>query len=104
MDAPSIRINTAFIDLCMMELLFGLSESGPLKMSWGFTGRSRDRLNTHPSFNIVDDDNVRTTKEILEFVQNSKNVIDADSDDENEMNTAAPVPTSSEMKYHEKYA
>ncbi|GFW06114.1 hypothetical protein TNCV_4479061 [Trichonephila clavipes] len=31
-------------------------------------------------------------------VQSSKNIIDADSDDENEMNEAAPVPTSSEMK------
>uniref|UniRef100_A0A8C4RFJ1 HTH CENPB-type domain-containing protein n=1 Tax=Erpetoichthys calabaricus TaxID=27687 RepID=A0A8C4RFJ1_ERPCA len=35
---------------------------------------------------------------ILEFVQSSKNIIDADSDDENEMNNAAPVPTSSEMR------
>ncbi|GFV72980.1 hypothetical protein TNCV_1734481 [Trichonephila clavipes] len=37
-------------------------------------------------------------KDILEFVQSSKNVIDADSDDENEINNAAPVPTSSEMR------
>uniref|UniRef100_A0A8C4SC05 HTH CENPB-type domain-containing protein n=1 Tax=Erpetoichthys calabaricus TaxID=27687 RepID=A0A8C4SC05_ERPCA len=37
-------------------------------------------------------------KDILEFVQSSKNIIDADSDDENEMNNAAPVPTSSEMR------
>ncbi|GFX29521.1 hypothetical protein TNCV_4775951 [Trichonephila clavipes] len=29
----------------------------------------------------------------------SKNFIDADSDDENDMNNAAPVPTSSEMKH-----
>ncbi|GFW77299.1 hypothetical protein TNCV_924151 [Trichonephila clavipes] len=35
-------------------------------------------------------------KDILEFVQSSKNIIDADSDDENEMNNAAPVLTSSE--------
>ncbi|GFS85939.1 hypothetical protein TNCV_1219371 [Trichonephila clavipes] len=28
----------------------------------------------------------------------SKNIIDADSDDENKMNNAAPVPTSSEMR------
>ncbi|GFW60345.1 hypothetical protein TNCV_1844251 [Trichonephila clavipes] len=28
----------------------------------------------------------------------SKNIIDAYSDDENEMNNAAPVPTSSEMR------
>ncbi|GFW02471.1 hypothetical protein TNCV_2454871 [Trichonephila clavipes] len=32
----------------------------------------------------------------LEFVQSSKNIIDADSDEENQMNKAAPVPTSSE--------
>ncbi|GFS51767.1 hypothetical protein TNCV_614181 [Trichonephila clavipes] len=47
----------------------------------------------------VDDDNVRTAslmadKDILEFVQSSNNT---DSDGENEMNKAAPVPTSSEM-------
>ncbi|GFT90904.1 hypothetical protein TNCV_2830191 [Trichonephila clavipes] len=33
----------------------------------------------------------------LEFVQSSKNIIDADFDDENEMNKTVPVPTSSEM-------
>uniref|UniRef100_A0A8C4RRF5 Tigger transposable element-derived protein 4 n=1 Tax=Erpetoichthys calabaricus TaxID=27687 RepID=A0A8C4RRF5_ERPCA len=54
-------------------------------------------------FVAVDDDNVCTApimadKDILEFVQSSKNIIDADSDDENEMNNAAPVPTSSEMR------
>ncbi|GFV73013.1 putative DD41D transposase [Trichonephila clavipes] len=37
-------------------------------------------------------------KDILEFVQSSKNIFDADSDNENEMNNAAPVPTSSEMR------
>ncbi|GFU07261.1 hypothetical protein TNCV_2655871 [Trichonephila clavipes] len=36
-------------------------------------------------------------KEILEFVQSSKN-IDADSDDKKEMYNAAPVPTSSVMR------
>ncbi|GFX15314.1 HTH_Tnp_Tc3_2 domain-containing protein [Trichonephila clavipes] len=51
----------------------------------------------------VDDDNlckapIRVDKDILEFVQGSTNIIDADSDDENKMNNAAPVPTSSEMK------
>ncbi|GFU57713.1 hypothetical protein TNCV_3638651 [Trichonephila clavipes] len=39
-----------------------------------------------------------TDKDILEFVQSSKNIIDADPDDENEMNNAAPVPKSSEMR------
>ncbi|GFV32384.1 hypothetical protein TNCV_1676701 [Trichonephila clavipes] len=33
---------------------------------------------------------------ILELVQSSKHVVDADSDDENE-NNATPVPTSSEI-------
>ncbi|GFX12928.1 hypothetical protein TNCV_3659241 [Trichonephila clavipes] len=33
----------------------------------------------------------------LEFVQSSKNIIDADSEDENEMHKAASVPTSSEI-------
>ncbi|GFT63569.1 hypothetical protein TNCV_870351 [Trichonephila clavipes] len=37
-------------------------------------------------------------KVILNLVQISKNIIDADSDGENEMNNAAPVPTSSEMR------
>ncbi|GFT87791.1 hypothetical protein TNCV_799071 [Trichonephila clavipes] len=37
-------------------------------------------------------------KDILEFVQSSKNIIDTDSDDESEKNNAAPVPTSSEMR------
>ncbi|GFW13085.1 hypothetical protein TNCV_3330171 [Trichonephila clavipes] len=54
-------------------------------------------------FVSVDDDNVCTTpivadKDILEFDQSSKNIIDADSDDKKEMNNAAPVPPSSEMR------
>ncbi|GFU55501.1 hypothetical protein TNCV_2452661 [Trichonephila clavipes] len=36
-------------------------------------------------------------KDILVLVQSSKNIIDADFDDENKMNNAAPVPSSSEM-------
>ncbi|GFW72941.1 hypothetical protein TNCV_830641 [Trichonephila clavipes] len=44
----------------------------------------------------VNDDNVSTTpimadKEILEFIESSKNIIDANSDDENEMNNATPL-------------
>ncbi|GFW90381.1 hypothetical protein TNCV_3509291 [Trichonephila clavipes] len=34
-------------------------------------------------------------KDICEFVQSSKNIIDADSDDENEINNADPLFTSS---------
>ncbi|GFW33815.1 hypothetical protein TNCV_3589001 [Trichonephila clavipes] len=41
---------------------------------------------------------IMADKGILEFLQSSKNIIDADSDDEKEMNNAAPVPTSSEMR------
>ncbi|GFV90011.1 hypothetical protein TNCV_4643511 [Trichonephila clavipes] len=37
-------------------------------------------------------------KDVLEFVQISKNNMDAASGDENEMNNAAPVPMSSEMR------
>ncbi|GFU13836.1 hypothetical protein TNCV_940271 [Trichonephila clavipes] len=45
----------------------------------------------------LDDDNectasITADKDNLEFVQSSKNIIDAASDDENEMNNAAPVP------------
>ncbi|GFW27058.1 hypothetical protein TNCV_92841 [Trichonephila clavipes] len=32
------------------------------------------------------------------FVQSSKNIIDAESDDENGLTNAAPVPTSSELR------
>ncbi|GFX93867.1 hypothetical protein TNCV_3412301 [Trichonephila clavipes] len=39
-----------------------------------------------------------TDKNIWEFAQSSKNIIDADFLDENETNNAAPVPTSSEMR------
>ncbi|GFW20035.1 hypothetical protein TNCV_867411 [Trichonephila clavipes] len=51
----------------------------------------------------VEDDNVYTTpimaeKDIVEFDKSSKNIIDANSDVENQMNNAAPVPTSSEMR------
>ncbi|GFU59967.1 hypothetical protein TNCV_667561 [Trichonephila clavipes] len=47
-------------------------------------------------FVAVDDDNVCTEankadKDILEFVQIWKNFINADSDDENEKNNAAPT-------------
>ncbi|GFT83245.1 hypothetical protein TNCV_547281 [Trichonephila clavipes] len=50
----------------------------------------------------VDDDNVyktltRADEDILEFVQGSKYIIDADSDDKNEMNNATPVSASSKM-------
>ncbi|GFV73409.1 SCAN domain-containing protein 3 [Trichonephila clavipes] len=61
-------------------------------------------------FVAVDNGNVCTTpmiadKDILELVQSSKNIIDTDSKDEKEMNNAAPVPPSSEMRfYHDKYA
>ncbi|GFW69469.1 hypothetical protein TNCV_488181 [Trichonephila clavipes] len=48
-------------------------------------------------FIIVDDDNscaapIMADKDILEFVQSSKNIIDTDS--ENEMNNAVSVPMS----------
>ncbi|GFS78692.1 hypothetical protein TNCV_3148681 [Trichonephila clavipes] len=54
-------------------------------------------------FDTVHDDNKYTApiiadKDISEFFQISKNIIDADSDDENEMNNAIPLPTSSEMR------
>ncbi|GFW63871.1 hypothetical protein TNCV_3744751 [Trichonephila clavipes] len=72
---------------------------------------SRNKQNTEntshggsPSeeFVAIDDDNVCETpivtdKDILEFVQSSKNIIDVESDDENKMNNASPV-TSSKMR------
>ncbi|GFX11960.1 hypothetical protein TNCV_2997441 [Trichonephila clavipes] len=41
-------------------------------------------------FGAINVDDVCTTS-IMEFVQSSKNIIDVDSDDENEMNNAAPL-------------
>ncbi|GFV19445.1 uncharacterized protein TNCV_3663781 [Trichonephila clavipes] len=38
------------------------------------------------------------TKTFWSLFQSLKNIIDEDSDDENEMNNAAPVPTSSKMR------
>ncbi|GFV08426.1 hypothetical protein TNCV_328601 [Trichonephila clavipes] len=54
-------------------------------------------------FIAVVDDNVRAApimadNDSLELVESLKNTIDADSKDENEMNNAAPVPTSSGMR------
>ncbi|GFX55163.1 uncharacterized protein TNCV_1156241 [Trichonephila clavipes] len=54
-------------------------------------------------FVTVNDDNVCTVpiiadKDILKFVKSSKNIIEADSGEENEMNKAASFPASSEMK------
>ncbi|GFX52480.1 hypothetical protein TNCV_4324961 [Trichonephila clavipes] len=51
-------------------------------------------------FVAVDDDNVcaaplMADKDILEFLQSSKSILDADSDDEVEMNNAAPFSSSS---------
>ncbi|GFW19630.1 hypothetical protein TNCV_1605211 [Trichonephila clavipes] len=37
-------------------------------------------------------------KDILKFIQSSKSIIDTDSDGENEMNDAAPVPSPFEMR------
>ncbi|GFT56487.1 hypothetical protein TNCV_2334461 [Trichonephila clavipes] len=58
-------------------------------------------------FVAVDGDTRRITpimadKDILEFVQSSKNIINADSEDENEMNNAVPIPTSSNMRNDRK--
>ncbi|GFW30173.1 hypothetical protein TNCV_1054841 [Trichonephila clavipes] len=51
----------------------------------------------------VDDANVctapvMTDKHILEFVQSAKNIFDADSYSEKEINNAVPVPTPWEMR------
>ncbi|GFU73262.1 hypothetical protein TNCV_167451 [Trichonephila clavipes] len=62
-------------------------------------------------FIAVDNDNVCVTpimaeKDILEFVQSSKNIIDAESNDENEMINAAPHSSHiiRNEERHEKYA
>ncbi|GFW08588.1 HTH_38 domain-containing protein [Trichonephila clavipes] len=48
--------------------------------------------------NIVYSGPIMVEKSILELVQSSKNIIDADSDDKNEMNNTASFSTSSEMR------
>ncbi|GFY25175.1 transposable element Tc3 transposase [Trichonephila clavipes] len=54
-------------------------------------------------FIALNDDNVcaqptKANKDILEFLQSSKNIIDEDSYEENEMNNAASVPKSSKIR------
>ncbi|GFX96459.1 hypothetical protein TNCV_1441331 [Trichonephila clavipes] len=54
-------------------------------------------------FVAADDDNVCTVtnmadKDILEFAQSLKNIIDADLNNKNEINNVAPVHTSSKMR------
>ncbi|GFW82669.1 hypothetical protein TNCV_3492411 [Trichonephila clavipes] len=54
-------------------------------------------------FFAIDADNACTApimagKNILEFAQSSKNIIEADSDDEKETNKAVPLSTSPEMR------
>ncbi|GFT09823.1 RNA-directed DNA polymerase from mobile element jockey [Trichonephila clavipes] len=51
----------------------------------------------------IDDDNLSTApimagKVILGFVQSLKNIMDADSEEENEISNAAPVPMTSEKR------
>ncbi|GFT85928.1 hypothetical protein TNCV_3255761 [Trichonephila clavipes] len=57
---------------------------------------------TSEEFVALDDDNsytspMMTDKDIFDFFQSSKNVTDADSEDEKEMNNAASVSPSSEI-------
>ncbi|GFX64682.1 hypothetical protein TNCV_4681581 [Trichonephila clavipes] len=67
-------------------------------------------------FIAVGDDNVCTAtimadKDVLEFVEISKNIMDTGSDDENELNNVAPLSLSLSLSLfshheerHEKYA
>ncbi|GFV14166.1 hypothetical protein TNCV_526401 [Trichonephila clavipes] len=62
---------------------------------------SFDRFNVNHLFTNLEGDNacavpIMANKDILEFAQSSKHILDADSDDENEMTRATPVPTPSE--------
>ncbi|GFU81771.1 hypothetical protein TNCV_3086831 [Trichonephila clavipes] len=70
-----------------------------------FRALDHDRLRILAMLNNrqVDNDNMGTVPIIadednMEFVQRSKSIIDADSDDENEINNTAHVPSSSEMR------
>ncbi|GFV52984.1 hypothetical protein TNCV_2876501 [Trichonephila clavipes] len=55
-------------------------------------------LPEHLDDDIVCIASIMSDKDIFEFVQSLKNIIDAYFDDEIEMNNVAPVPTSSEMR------
>ncbi|GFU86559.1 hypothetical protein TNCV_4479951 [Trichonephila clavipes] len=84
--------------------------------SWKKTGLARKRfcfLGRKVSVSsdelvAVDDDNVykppnMAEKDILQFVRNSKNIIHVESDDESEMNNAAPYPhVIQNEEHHEK--
>ncbi|GFU56024.1 hypothetical protein TNCV_3404931 [Trichonephila clavipes] len=53
---------------------------------------------------IVLSEEFMTDKDILEIVQRSNNIVDADSNEENERKNAAPVPTYQNLKHNEKIA
>ncbi|GFU64480.1 hypothetical protein TNCV_333211 [Trichonephila clavipes] len=66
-------------------------------------GKPSHAESTSEEFAAVEEDHVCTAlimadKGILKFVQISKNIIDADSDDKNYMNYTASVQTSSEKR------
>ncbi|GFX03143.1 hypothetical protein TNCV_4289261 [Trichonephila clavipes] len=63
-----------------------------------FQARENDTFVDSGLCSYTGDAPIMADKDILQFVQSSKNVIHADSDDENKINVAAPVPTSSEMR------
>ncbi|GFT28878.1 hypothetical protein TNCV_3585761 [Trichonephila clavipes] len=76
---PLVQVLFAFCNLLTMALWYQEMTSGPYQYL----------LLAAP---------IMAGKDILEFVQGSKNIIDADSDDEDEMNNAASDTTSSEMR------
>ncbi|GFW13786.1 hypothetical protein TNCV_1670021 [Trichonephila clavipes] len=87
-EALVARIAVGAGDIREMPVVFAIMNEQSTE-STSHTGSSLEE------FVVVDDDYVCTStimadKDILESVQSSKNVIDADYDDENETNNAAP--------------
>ncbi|GFT38713.1 hypothetical protein TNCV_1499001 [Trichonephila clavipes] len=79
-----------------IKIMFSVLLDGPIVSSEVFVAADDDNKCTGP---IIADN------EILEFIQSSKNITDANSDDGNEMNNAAPCSDIiRNEEHHEKFA
>ncbi|GFW20626.1 DDE-1 domain-containing protein [Trichonephila clavipes] len=84
-DLRGVRNERKVVSHCFSALLFDC----PIISLEKFVAEDDDNMYTVP---------ILAEKYFLKNVQRSINIIDTDSDDENEMNNAVPFPTSSEMR------
>ncbi|GFV84729.1 hypothetical protein TNCV_4297111 [Trichonephila clavipes] len=94
LPSRAVVVNKMVIELSglMQSLSLGRLERNDLqKFIWG-----AEVAVVAEWYSVVDDDNARVKPQLwkTEFVQRSKNIIDADSDEENELNNSAHVLTS----------